>query len=107
MPATTTNLTIEQGTTFSHGWAVTYNGDPIDDTWTVAAQARAGYASAVLHEFAATVNEDGSVVIAVEPEESSAWSWRTAIYDVEVTSPDDVVLRVANGRISVSPEVTR
>lgn len=108
MPALKSDLTIEQGTTWSHGWAVTYNGDPIDDTWDARSQIRKTIETvSTLHEFAASVNPDGSVVIAVDPDDSSDWTWRGGVYDVEVESPDGVVLRVAQGKIKVIPEVTR
>jgi hypothetical protein len=108
MPAVKTKLTIEQGTTWSHGWAVTFNGAPIDETWTARSQVRKPITSAdVLHAFAASVTAEGAVVIAVEPDESSAWTWRDGVYDVEVESSDGVVLRVAYGAVAVSAEVTR
>lgn len=107
MPAVTTDLAIEQGTTWTHGWSVTYNGTPIDDTWTARSQIRATAASKdLLHEFAPAVTAEGAVVLGIDPATSSAWTWRSGIYDVEVTK-GDVTLRVARGRVDVSPEVTR
>jgi len=108
MPTSTVNLEIEQGTTWAHGWAVTYTGAPVDSTWSARGQVRDRAASpTVLHTFAASVDADGNVVIAVEPATSSAWSWRSGVYDVEIQSADGVVLRVASGHVSVSAEVTR
>lgn len=113
MPAVTTNLTgsnaIEQGAEWAHGWAVTYNGDPIDATWTAKSQVRQyATSSPVLHEFLATVNPDGSVVIGVSHAQSSNFTWTNGVYDVEVTNADEsVVLRVAQGKVQVSSEVTR
>ena len=109
MPALKSNLTIEQGTTWSHGWAVTYNGDPIDETWTARGQIRERVSSSeILYDLDPTVNADGSVVVGVDAATSSAWAWRSAVYDVEVVNADaSVVLRVAEGRVSVSLEVTR
>lgn len=113
MPAVTTNLTgeyaIEQGAEWAHGWAVTYNGVPLDETWTAAAQIRFKADSAdPLGEFGAEVDADGNVVIGVTAAESSAWTWSKGVYDVEVTNADEsVTLRVAEGRVDLSPEVTR
>lgn len=108
MPATKTNLTIEAGTDWSHGWAVTVNGEAIDDTWTARSQVRRSAGSAtVLHEFTASVDEDGNVLIAVTPAETtvvrdedgelvSGWEWTSGKYDVEVTNADEsLTLRVA------------
>lgn len=109
MPAVTTHLTIEQGTDFSHGWSVKVNGALINATWTARAQIREhAAATTVLHTFAASVNSDGSVVIAVTPAQSSAWTWRSGTYDVEIVNADaSLTLRVAQGSVQVSPEVTR
>lgn len=109
MPAVKTNLTIEQGVDWSHGWLVKVNGAAINATWTARSQVRK-HASLpdVLHTFAASVNADGSVVIAVTPAQSSAWTWTSAVYDVEVVNADaSMTLRVAEGSVYVSPEVTR
>lgn len=109
MSAERTNLRIKQGTDWSHGWAVTVNGAPIDATWTARSQVRSHPSTpTVLHQFAASVNADGSVVIAVTPAESSAWTWTSGVYDVEVVNADaSLTLRVAEGSVSVSLEVTR
>lgn len=109
MPAVQTNLTIEQGADWSHGWRVTYNGAPIDGTWTARSQVRRDPGSPdVLHELAASVNADGSVVIAIPAAVSSAFEWRYGRYDVEATNADaSVRLRVASGTVTISPEVTR
>jgi hypothetical protein len=109
VPAVKQNLTIEQGTDWSHGWAVTVNGDPIDDTWTARAQIRGRVTEETpLHTFAAEVTPEGAVVIAVTPEESSPWTWNDGVYDVEVVNADEsLTLRVAEGHVLVDPEVTR
>lgn len=111
MPATDTDLTIEQGADWSHGWAVRYLGQAIDETWTARSQVRATTASPdVLHEFDAQVDADGNVLLSVTAAESSAWgvdTWTLGRYDVEVESPDGFVGRVAEGYVTVSPEVTR
>lgn len=103
------DLHIKQGSTFSHGWLVTYNGAALDATWTARSQIRAKAESAViLHEFEVAVNPDGSVVLGVDAETSSTWAWRSAFYDLEVVNADaSVTQRIAEGRVTVSPEVTR
>lgn len=107
MTAVTKPLTIEQGADWSHGWAVTYNGSPIDNTWTAASQVRPSKISdTILHTFNATVDVAGNVVIAVAGTASSAWTWDKGVYDVKVTKAG-VSLRVAQGNVTVDPEVTR
>lgn len=114
MPALERDLTIEQGTTWAHGFGVTVNGTPIDDTWTVQSQIRSRVdTDVVLHEWSTTIGNaavvDGAVTLTLDPAESSAWAWRTGHYDIEVTSPDAHIfrLRVAQGVIRVDAEVTR
>lgn len=111
MTAKDVPLTVEQGATWSHGWRVTYNGDPIDSTWTAAAQirARSNAESTLLYTFAnLAVDDTGAVVLAVPYEDSEAWDWGLGYYDVEVTNADESVrLRVAQGAVRVSREVTR
>ncbi|GAA4680356.1 hypothetical protein [Nocardioides nanhaiensis] len=101
------DLVIPEGTTWARGWRVTYNGAPIGPEWTTRAQirARAGGAD-VLHTFAADV-VDGCAVIAADPDETLGWTWDLARYDVTVTSPDGVVIRVAEGRAVYRRGVTR
>ena len=109
MTAVTTHLTVEQGAEWSYGWSVTYNGDPIDDTWTAASQVRASkIAVTTLHAFTAAVDASGNVTIGVTATESSAWTWEKGVYDVEVTNAaETVTLRVAQGNVTVDREVTR
>lgn len=109
MPAVQRDLKIEQGTDWSTGWRVTVNGAPIDATWTARSQVRKTVAATeILHTFAADVDAAGNVVIAVTPTESIPWTWRTAVYDVEVVNADaSLTLRLAEGRVTVDPEVTR
>lgn len=109
MPAVETPLTIEQGADFARGWLVRFNGAAIDDTWTARSQIRPRPGSdQLLHEFAASVNPDGSVVIAADATESAAWAFANGHYDVKVTSSDgQTVLRVAMGPVFVRLQVTR
>lgn len=111
MPAVRTDLTIEQGTTWSHGWRVTYSGEPIGAAWTARSQVRRRIDDpAVLHTFAATVTAQGDVILSADAAVSTAWTWTSGVYDVEVVGPVSLgspVLRVAQGSVTVSPEVTR
>lgn len=116
MPALLLDLVVEQGSTWAHGWLPKINDEPVLDTgWTARAQIRATIpAEAVLHEWStedgnAEIDTDvGSVTLALAPADSSAWDWRSAYYDVEITSPDgEITYRISQGKIKVTPEVTR
>jgi hypothetical protein len=116
VPALSLELTVEQGTSWSHGFIPRVNATPfLDETWSARAQARPAAASPqVLFEWStelgnARIDPDtGAVVLLVAPAVSSAWTWKSAVYDLKVFSLDDsTVYRVAQGRIRVVPEVTR
>lgn len=115
MSALNLDLTVEQGATWWQSFLLNIDGEPALTTgWTARAQARYSVSHPeTLHEWS---TELGNIVIdpdthqltmSVGPADSSAWTWRSAHYDLEVTSPDGDVIRMLEGRIRVSPEVTR
>lgn len=108
MPAVTTNLDIEQGVDWTHGWFVRYNSVAITSAWVAHSQIRRHTKSTnVLHEFDIVVNDNGTVVVSVDNDESMLWKWDAGVYDVFVTSPDDVQLRIAEGKVTLHRAVTR
>lgn len=112
------NLVIEQGTTFSWGFAVTYNGAPLGTGWTATSEIRADPTTTepVLYSFTCTIVDNvvvnginsSVVTIAAAPADSTAWTFTKAAYDVKITDSQTppTVLRVAQGTITVSPQVT-
>lgn len=116
MGAVSKDLLIEQGVTWSQAWQVQLDGVDlsVSDGWVAFSQVRTSVADpAVLHEFLTSVTYPtgaGSVVqLAVLPTDSAAWLWRRGVYDVEIVSnsvPPRVV-RIVQGSVLVSPEVTR
>lgn len=116
MPAMSLDLMVEQGTSWSHGFIPLINGSPVMAAgWTARGQVRTDVsATDVLYEWSSTAGNlsidtsIGSITLALRPSESSAWNWRHAVYDLEVTSPDgSTTYRVVQGSVSISPEVTR
>jgi hypothetical protein len=114
------NLVIPQGADWTVSWSIISpeTGQPVENllAWEAHAQARPAVASTqVLFEWSTNptgnqgeiVLADGRLKIFLKAEESTAWSWRTAVYDIELTSPDDKVTRISGGSIRVIPEVTR
>lgn len=109
-----TALVIEQGTTWAIAWPIRDTQDePIDITgWSVHAQIRPSKDSNdVLYEWRTSTGnakaEQDWLTLSVSPGESSAWTWRSGVYDVELTDPTGRVARVAEGVVTVNPEVTR
>jgi len=108
------DLTIPQGTTWGMSWPIVDDsGVPVTvDGWTVRSQIRDSVtATAVLWEWS---TDDGTaeavadtVILRLTPAQSSAWTWRTGLYDVELVDPDGEVFRLTQGRVTVDREVTR
>ncbi|MGS2647082.1 hypothetical protein [Streptosporangium sp. LJ11] len=49
----------------------------------------------------------GHITVTIPGEDSSAWLWTEAVYDLEIVSPDGKVTRLLKGAFRVDPEVTR
>lgn len=49
----------------------------------------------------------GTVEIILSAAETAAITWRSAVYDLEITFPDSTVRRLMYGGVTISPEVTR
>jgi len=113
-PPVRSTLIIDQGTTWQRRWRITDadSGLPRDLTgWTARAQVRAQtMAETTLFEWSPeglTCDDDGYVTMTVTPTESSAWIWRDGMFDVELVDPTGRVTRIAQGRVRISPEITR
>lgn len=111
------DLLIPQGTTWAARWPVYGPDKTLADLtgWSVRSQVRLKYQrDTILHEWSTTLGNaiasaNGYVEVRLEPAESSAWTWlhTTAVYDVELTDPDGNVIRITQGEITISPEITK
>lgn len=103
-------MVIDQGSDYRLTIPVLDSGNSPSSVvgWTAQGQIRSSASdAAVLHELALEV-ETTSVELQVSAEASSAWTFRTARYDVEITSPDGVTTsRLLEGLVVVRPEITR
>ena len=114
VPPIFSTLIIQQGTTWQRRWLIT---DPDSDAprdlsgWTARGQIRIHQADVgPVFEWQGsgiTCDEDGYVTVSVTPDQSSTWNWRDGYYDIELVDPSDQVVRIAQGYVRVSPEVTR
>lgn len=110
MPARVHNLVIDQGADYTLTIPVLDGSNqPIDvDGWIAAGQIRSRIdAAEVLHEFDLT--PVGTVVVLRVPAATSrSWRFQLARYDVELTSPDELVcVRLIEGAVIVRGETTR
>lgn len=105
------NLTIDQGTTFSALIDVTDSeGSILNLTgYTVAGQMRKTYSSSTYTEFTASVTNagTGTIQIGLTATQTNALKAGRYVYDVEITSSTGEITRVIEGQIEITPGVTR
>lgn len=112
MAAVRTDLVIEQGTTWARSWQITnFDLDEGGVSWHIESQVRrSASGETILHDFTlnghATINDD-IVTLSLDPATSTEWDWSQGVYDVELHGSDGRVFRIAEGTVTVSPEVTR
>lgn len=116
MAAERFDFTIEQGATFK--WYITIN-DPVNtteplnlSTYQVRSQARQKYEStAPAFTFTCIIQDQvtdkGKVLLYLTDETTAAIPKGRYVYDVELESIGGEVVRLYQGSITVSPEVTR
>lgn len=108
--ATKANITVDQGTTFSTTIYLTDdNGDPINLTgYTGRSQMRKHYTSSNSQSFSVALNNTvGSVGLSLTAAQTANLVAGRYVYDVEVVSSANVVSRIIEGIVTVTPEVTR
>ena len=104
------NLVIDQGTDFSTSINVTNDdGDVVDLTgYTAAAQMRKHYTSSNAYSFVTSVNEiQGIVTISMTANTTGSIAAGRYVYDCELTSNTNVITRLVEGIVTVTPQVTR
>jgi len=107
--ATKANLVIDQGTTFSTIITVAdAEGVALDlSNYTGAAQMRKHYSSSNSFSFTIYVANTGTVTLSMSANTTANITSGRYVYDCEITSNTGVVSRIAEGIITVTPEVTR
>lgn len=102
------NITIDQGTDFATSIDVTDDdGDPTDlSGFTGAAQMRKHYTSSNSYSFTVAV-ANGSVTLSMNSATTANISAGRYVYDCELTSGSNVVTRIVEGIVTVTPQVTR
>lgn len=116
MAATSYNLTIEQGIPFSVTFTVKNpNGSNKDLTgYTARMQLRSGYLSSTVALEATTANTKisintatSTVTIDLTEDDTKSLSYNNYVYDLELVSSTTIPLRLVQGNVIVSPEVTK
>jgi hypothetical protein len=108
--ATKANIIVDQGTTFSTDIYLTDdNGNPVDLTgYTGASKMRKHYTSSNAQSFSVSLHPtDGYVTLSLSANVTDNLTPGRYVYDVEVTSSSNVVSRIVEGIVTVTPQVTR
>ncbi len=109
--AIVSNLTIDQGSTFTANIDCTaLDGNILNLTgFTVAGQLRKTYDSSTKTDFTATIANalTGRLTISLTAAQTNALAAGRYVYDVEITSGAGVVTRVVEGQVEITPGVTR
>jgi len=104
------NLQIDQGADFSTEIDVLDdNGDVVNLTgFSGAAQMRKHYTSSTATNFNVTINASGgTVTLSMNAATSANVTPGRYVYDCELTSSSNVVSRLVEGIVTVTPQVTR
>lgn len=108
------NLTVDQGTTFSHIFDVLNpDGTPFDLTgFTAYSQMKKSYFTSTFHNLTVSVEgaaTDGKLKLTILPSTTDPLRAGLYVYDIEIHSDADpeLINRVAEGTITLSPQVTR
>jgi hypothetical protein len=105
------NLIIDQGTSFDTTVNVSdEDNNPIDLTgYTGAAQMRKHYSSLTAYAFVVTVNQEaGTVTLTMNAATSNSIPYGRYVYDCELTKASTgTVIRLIEGIVTISPQVTR
>ena len=107
--ASTANIVIDQGTTFSTNLVLTNDDGTNKDLtdYTVASQIRKSYYTNTYTNFTTSkVDLEGEITLSLTATQTSALKAGRYVYDVEISSADETV-RVVEGIVTVTPEVTK
>ena len=117
MSAGQLDLTIEQGADWSIGILVTRAGVALPLTgYSARMQIRAKVTSTdVLLSLTSAVgggidvggSPTNRLAVHIHHSTSSAWTWRKGVFDLELIDGNGEVIRLLEGAVVVSPEVTR
>jgi len=108
--ATKANITIDQGTTFSTTITLADEDNVLIDLtgYTANSQIRKHYSSSNSQPFSITLGGiQGTITMSLTSNQTSNLTAGRYVYDVELTSSSNVVSRIVEGIVTVTPEVTR
>lgn len=107
--ATKVNLVVDQGATFTT--SITFadeGGNGINfSTYTGTAQMRKHYTSSNSTAFSVSMSSNGLITLALSANQTGSLVAGRYVYDLEVVDTSNVVSRLIEGIVTVTPQVTR
>jgi hypothetical protein len=106
--ATKANLVIDQGSTFASSIDILDDNDESVNLtgYSARGQIRKHYTSTNSVSFTTTLS-NGSLVISLTANQTANMVSGRYVYDLELIDPANTVLRILEGIVTVTPEVTR
>lgn len=103
------NIVIDQGTTFNTDYTFTDENDlPIDfSTFQGRSQMRKTYTSSTSYAFTVSLGNTGIISLSMNAATTSSITAGRYLYDLEVVDSSNVVSRLVEGIVTVTPEITR
>jgi len=103
------NIVIDQGTTFNTDYTFTDENDtPIDfSTYQGRSQMRKTYTSSTSYAFTVSLGNTGIISLSMNAATTSSITAGRYLYDLEVVDSSNVVSRLVEGIVTVTPEITR
>lgn len=109
--AITYNLYVDQGSTFTVSINLTESDNSAKDLTghSARSQMRRSYYSVSNTQFSANVTDaaNGVITLALTDAQTSALKPGRYVYDIELASPANVITRIIEGIVVVSPEATK
>ena len=107
--ATKVNLVVDQGSTFQT--SVTFNdenGNTINfSTYSGAAQMRKHFTSSNSVSFSVNMTSNGVIALGLTANQTANLTSGRYVYDLEVTDSSNLISRLIEGIVTVTPNVTR
>lgn len=103
------NIIVDQGSTFTTSLNLTDDGDnPLDLTsYSAAAQLRKHYTSSNSTSFTVGLSNTGVLTLSLSANATSNIVAGRYLYDVELTDSNNAIVRVVEGIVTVTPNITR
>ena len=111
MAAGTYNFTLEQGATFNRILTLQENSSAMNLTgYSVASKFRSTHdSSTVVGTFTCTISDaaNGKITLSMTNSTTSAVEEGIYVYDVEITASSGAITRILQGKVTLTPQVTR